>query len=494
MRIPVFGSGPRVTPESVSGGPGFPEDVNTFHYDFVVIGAGSGGYAAARTARALGATVAIVDRGPLGGLCILNGCMPSKTLLASSDLAQELRESEELGIAASEPKIDLHRIFARKRELIAGFADYRIEGIQTFPLYQGAARFESPHRVRVGDDVVLEGKNFLIATGSVVAPAVVPGLEEAGYVDSDAVLDSERLPKSVVVLGGGYVGSELGQFLARMGVRVTFLIRAKHLLSGEDADVGEALTFYFREEGIDVRTGVQLSHVEAAGGAKVVHYLQDGQRHSVAADEIFYALGRVPNIDGLDLDVAGVECHSITGVRVGPDLRTCVPHIFAVGDVTGRYALVHVAIFEGEIAARNAVLGTSEVADYSLQSTHTVFTDPQVAIVGRSEKELQAERVPYLSGSYPFSDHGKAVAINKTKGFVKMLASPDDGRILGAAIVGPEASDLIHEVIVAMYYRGNVHDFVKIPHLHPTLAEILTYPAEDIIEQIANRGNVVVSA
>ncbi len=473
---------------------GFSINVDTFRYDFVVIGAGSGGYAAARTARALGATVALVDRGPLGGLCILNGCMPSKTLLASSDLAQEFRESAELGIAPVEPAIDLRKVFARKRELIAGFADYRIEGIRTFPLYEGQASFESPHRLRVGDDVALEAKNFLIATGSVVAPPVVPGLAEAGYIDSDAVLDSESLPKSVVVLGGGYVGSELGQFLARMGVRVTFLVRAKHLLSTEDQDVGDSVTFYFREEGIDVRTGAQLSHVEVAGGQKIVHYIRDGVRESIAADEIFYALGRVPNFEGLDLDRAGVECHSITGIRVGPDLRTCVPNIFAVGDVTGTFALVHVAIFQGEIAARNAVLGTSEAADYSLQKTHTIFTDPQVAIVGRTEKELVADGTPYVAGSYLFSDHGKAVAINKTKGFVKMLAAPDDGRILGAAIVGPEASDLIHEVIVAMYYRGNVYDFAKIPHLHPTLAEILTYPAEDIIEQIATGDRAVASA
>jgi pyruvate/2-oxoglutarate dehydrogenase complex dihydrolipoamide dehydrogenase (E3) component len=460
----------------------------------VVIGAGSGGYAAARTARDLGATVALVDRGPLGGLCILRGCMPSKTLLASSDLAQEFRESAALGIAATDPKIDLGHIFARKRELIAGFADYRIEGLKSFPLFEGDAVFESPHKLRVGGDTVLEARSFLIATGSVVAPPVVPGLAEAGYIDSDVVLDRESLPKSVVVLGGGYVGSELGQFLARMGVRVTFLIRAKHLLSTEDKDVGDSLTFYFREEGIDVRSGAVLSHVEVVEGKKVVHYVRDGERQSVAADEIFYALGRVPNFAGLDLDRAGVECHPISGIRVGPDLRTCVPHIFAVGDVTGAFPLVHVAIYQGEIAARNAVRGTSELADYSLQKTHTIFTDPQVAVAGATEKELTAAGTPYLAGSYLFSDHGKAVAINKTKGFVKMLASPEDGRILGAAIVGPEASDLIHEVIVAMYYRGNVHDFIKIPHLHPTLAEILTYPAEDIVDQLSARAKMVVNA
>ncbi len=461
--------------------------METFRYDLVVIGAGSGGFAAARTARDLGATVALVDHGPLGGLCILRGCMPSKTLIASSDLVADIRDGAELGVTAGAPKIDLAHIFARKREVIAGFADYRIDGIKSFPLYEGLAAFESATALTVGTDVRLEAKNFVIATGSVVAPPIVPGLVEAGYLDSDAVLETSRVPESIVVLGGGYVGAELGQFLARMGVRTTFLIRAKHLLSTEDRDVGDAVTLYFREEGIDVRAGVLLSHVDVRDGKKVVHYTRDGEPGSVEADEIFYALGRVPNVGGLEIERAGVACHAVSGIEVGPDMRTTARNIFAVGDVTGYYPLVHVAIYQGELAARNAVLGAAEEADYALQRTHTVFTDPQIAAVGRSEKELQAARVPYLSGSYLFSDHGKAVAINKTKGFVKMLASPDDGKILGAAVVGPEASDLIHEVIVAMFYGGTVQEFAKIPHLHPTLAEIWTYPAEDIAEQIAAR-------
>jgi pyruvate/2-oxoglutarate dehydrogenase complex dihydrolipoamide dehydrogenase (E3) component len=468
--------------------------VKTFQYELVVVGAGSGGYAAARTARDLGASVAIVDHGPLGGLCILKGCMPSKTLLASSDLVYEIREGPVLGVHTAAPRIDLGQIIARKREVIAGFADFRIEGIKSFPLYEGQARFESTTRLIVGDDVTLEAKSFIIATGSVVAPPAVLGLEEAGYIDSDAVLDSFHLPKSIVVLGGGYVGAELGQFLARMGAETTFLIRAKHLLSPEDSDVGEAVTMEFRQEGIGVRTGSVPSHVELRDGKKVVHYVRDGKHESIAAEEIFYAFGRVPNIAGLDLDAAGVRCHAITGIEVGTDMRTCVPNVFAVGDVTGVHPLVHVAIYQGELAARNAVTGSSERADYSLQKAHTIFTDPQVAIVGETEKQLRAAGIDYVTGSYPFSDLGKAISINKTKGFVKMMASPHDGKILGAAIVGAEASNLIHEVIVAMYYGGTVHDFVKIPHLHPTLAEILTYPAEEIVGLIAAREKTAVAA
>jgi pyruvate/2-oxoglutarate dehydrogenase complex dihydrolipoamide dehydrogenase (E3) component len=256
------------------------------------------------------------------------------------------------------------------------------------------------------------------------------------------------------------------------------------VLSNEDADVGDALTFYLRGDGIRVETRALPVRAERRGNMKAVTYVRDGKEETVEAEEILYALGRVPNVAGLDLEKAGVTYHPVSGIEIDAATRTSAPNIFAVGDVTGCYPLVHVAIYEGELAARNAVLGTNQAGDYSLVRTHAIFTDPQVAAVGATEKELQRAGTPYLVASYPFADHGKAISINKTKGFVKMMASPSDGRILGGVVIGPEGSDLIHEVIVAMHYHSTVHEFVKIPHLHPTLAEIWTYPAEDIIAQI----------
>jgi pyruvate/2-oxoglutarate dehydrogenase complex dihydrolipoamide dehydrogenase (E3) component len=453
-------------------------------FDLVVIGAGSGGYAAARTARELGATVALVDRGPLGGLCILRGCMPSKTLIATGDAAHEIRHSSELGVHAGEPTVDFDAVMARKREIIQGFTDYRVAGIETFPVFHGEAAFESPHRLRVGDEV-LEGKSFVIATGSTIVPPMFPGLAETGYIESDEALELAAPPKSLIVLGGGYVGSELGQFYARIGVPTTILIRSGQLLTDEDTDIGEGLAQYFRDEGIAVETGAHVVRVSLGDdGRKVVHYTQDGVDKSVAAHEIFYALGRIPAIAGLNLQGAGVAYHAVTGVVIDDSMRTSQQHIFAVGDVTGRFALVHIAIQQGELAARNAINGAHEQVDYSVSKTHTVFTDPQVAIAGETEKELQRSKTPYVVASYPFNDLGKAISIGKTKGFVKMMADPNDGRILGAAILGPNGSDLIHEIIVALYYRSTVFDFVKIPHLHPTLAEIWTYPAEELVEKI----------
>lgn len=469
------------------------------NYDLVVIGGGSGGYAAARTARDLGARVAIADVGPLGGLCILRGCMPSKTLIASSDLMHEIREAGVLGVSSTEPRIDFRTMIERKREVIKGFADYRIEGLETFDLYDGSAQFLDEQRLAVGN-AVLHAPNFVVGTGSVIAPPAVLGLEETGYIDSDGALDLDAPPSSVIVLGGGYVAVELGQFFSRVGVATTIVIRKPRLLSATDADVGEALTGYLRDEGIRIIGEAIVTRAERNGNRKRVYFRKDGAERFVEAEEIFYALGRVPNVDGLGLERAGVRYHAVTGIEVDATLRTSNPHVFAIGDVTGRYPLVHVAIQQGEIAARNAIRGTREAIDYSLSKAHTIFSDPQVAVAGESEAELRAAGRPYLKATYPFADHGKAISIGKTKGFVKMLADPEDGCILGVQILGAEASDLIHEAIVALHFHATVFDFVRIPHLHPTLAEILTYPAEELVVKIegarmaAQRGDLPVAA
>jgi pyruvate/2-oxoglutarate dehydrogenase complex dihydrolipoamide dehydrogenase (E3) component len=230
-----------------------------------------------------------------------------------------------------------------------------------------------------------------------------------------------------------------------------------------------------------------------ADGAKAVHFMRDGREEEVAADEIFYALGRLPNIEGLGLENAGVRAHAIRGIEIDQTMRTSNRNIFAVGDVTGQFLLVHVAIQQGEVAARNAIRNADEHIDYSLSKAHTVFSDPQVAVAGETEKELVATGVAYVKASYPFSDLGKAISIGKTKGFVKMLASPVDGKILGVAILGAHASDLIHIPLAAMAFNASVFDYVKIPHLHPTMAEILTYPAEELADTIGAAAALAVA-
>jgi pyruvate/2-oxoglutarate dehydrogenase complex dihydrolipoamide dehydrogenase (E3) component len=459
-------------------------------YDLVVVGAGSGGYAAARTARELGAHVALVDEGPLGGLCILRGCMPSKAFLASSDAAYDAKEAGALGVHASPVSVDMPFVAARKRGLVRSFAEYRVDGIKTFPLYEGRARFISPTELIVScqPELALEADKFVIATGSVIGKPNVPGLPESGALDSDSVLELERIPESATVLGGGYTACELGQFLARMGARTTVVIRSGQLLSHSDEDVGVLLTRSFEDEGIEVVPNARITGVERRGGKRIVRVAPrgdvDGDEREIVSDAIFNALGRVPNVAGLDLEKAGVEYNPATGIRVDECLHTSNENIFAIGDVTGEFLLVHVAIYQGEVAARNAYSGTKERADYRIVSAHTIFCDPQVARVGASEKSLLAAKTPYVVGRYDFADHGKAMCLGKTKGFVKMMASRKNGEILGATCVGPQASELIHEVIVAMHYHGTVQEFMRIPHLHPTLAEIWTYPAEECAAQL----------
>ncbi|MGH7715894.1 MAG: dihydrolipoyl dehydrogenase family protein, partial [Vulcanimicrobiaceae bacterium] len=402
-------------------------------------------------------------------------------------------------VRSDEPRIDYRTMIERKREIIKGFADYRIEGLETFDMYPGNASFIDEHALAVGDQV-LRAPKFVIATGSIVAPPFFPGLEETGYIDSDAALDLNAPPGSIIVLGGGYVAVELGQFFSRVGVATTMLIRKTRVLSDVDEDVATALTGYLRDEGIRIVGGATVVRVERNGANKRVVYRKGAEEYAIEAEEIFYALGRVPNTEGLALDRAGVKSHSISGIEIDATLRTSNPDIFAIGDVVGRYPLVHVAIQQGEAAARNAIHGSREAVDYSLSKAHTIFSDPQIAVAGETERELSAANRSYLKSTYPFSDHGKAISIGKTKGFVKMLADPQDGCILGVQILGAEASDLIHEAIAAMHFHATVFDFVRIPHLHPTLSEILTYPAEELVVRIegtrmaAQRGDLPLAA
>jgi pyruvate/2-oxoglutarate dehydrogenase complex dihydrolipoamide dehydrogenase (E3) component len=462
-----------------------------FDYDFCVIGAGSAGYAAAVIARSLGKRVVIAEStAPLAGLCILRGCMPSKTLLRSAEVAHLVAEAPQFGIEPAGARVNVPAIVARKRRIIKEFTDYRVEDIERFPLLRGAVAFTGPDELMVGH-TALRAEKYLIATGSVINIPEIPGLSDAGYVTSDDVLEMDSLPESVVVLGGGLVACELAQYLARLGVKVTMLQRSLTLLSGEDPDVGFALQRALVDDGLEVRTGVTLLSAAKERGRKRVLFESDGTSGSAEGDEIFVALGRRASVEGLELAAAGIEFDR-RGIHVDTFLRTTNPDVYAAGDVIkDSTQLVHVAVNEGQTAARNALTGARLTIDYTLQGARGVFTDPQVAVAGLTERECKQRAIPYSVSSFPFDDLGKAIAVGATKGFVKMLAAPD-GAILGVAIVGAEAADLIHESIALLYFKANVRDVLAMPHLHPTLAEILTYPAEDLCERLEHEEHVLV--
>ena len=454
-------------------------------HDVIVIGGGSAGYAAARTVRDAGVDVAIVDQGPLGGLCILRGCMPTKAILRSAEVAALLRRAKEFGLSPVSVQADLSAIVDRKDRLVREFADYRIQQLHDprLMLYQSRAVFLSPREITV-EDTILSAGSFIVATGSRPSEVPIPGLAQAGYFTSDTILDLRMQPDSLIVLGGGAVALEIGQFFARLGTRVTILQRGPTLLSGMDEDVGCALEAALIDEGIEVVTGVQLLRVTHDETGKTIWVMKDGRERSFVGKEILQALGRRPNIEGLRLDLAEVI---VGGGRIVVDgaMRTSQAHIYAVGDVNDVTPIVHLAIQQGEIAAYNATHPgrPAKELDHRLD-TEVVFTDPQVAVMGLNEAACSAGRIPFLTASYPFADHGKALCLGASRGFVKLLCAPLTGELLGAQIVGPEAGELIHELIAVMYYHGTAADLLRMPHYHPTLAEIVTYPAESIVEQL----------
>ncbi len=344
-------------------------------FDVVVIGGGSAGYAAANEAQSKGAKVAIVDKGPLGGLCILRGCMPTKTILRSSDILALIRRAKEFGLSASNPSADLSLINDRKARLIGEFANYRIEQLNDpkFTLIEEHGSFISPHELVAGKHI-LSAENFIIATGSKVAEFPIPGLAEAGFFTSDDILELRKIPKSMIILGAGPVAVELAQFFCRIGTQTTLIQRSNHILSKVDEDLSRPLEARFREEGMEVYTGTKLKRVEKSRHGRTIFFSHKGKEQSITADEILQALGRQPNIDQLNLPAASVKVNQ-GRIEVDQEMRTNIPHIFAVGDVNGLHEIVHIAIEQGEIAAHNATQKGMRQFDERLKLSIT-FTEP----------------------------------------------------------------------------------------------------------------------
>jgi pyruvate/2-oxoglutarate dehydrogenase complex dihydrolipoamide dehydrogenase (E3) component len=460
-------------------------------YDFIVIGGGSAGYAGASTAARLGLKTAVIEGGAeIGGLCILRGCMPSKALLESAHRAEAIRRAGEFGLRAEYFGADGAAIRARKRRLIGEFADHRRQQLESgrFDFIRGQASFADAHHldVRLLDGGLrrIEARAFLIATGSVIHRIEIPGLKETGCLTSDEVLDADEIPASIVVLGGGAIALELASFYAGVGTRVTVIQRSPQVLKEMDADVAEALTDALERRGIEIFRDTELLRAVRAGDKKRIEFTHAGTERAVEANEILYALGRQANLAPLALERAGVavaKAHVLTNAS-----QQCGPaHIFAAGDVCGPHEVVHIAIQQGELAARNAARGLGrlggelEVIDYTLK-LFAVFTHPEVAAVGLLEREARSRGADFLTAKYAFADHGKALVRGESDGFVKLLAARDTRRILGAACIGPEASELIHEIAAAMHFGATAGDLARIPHYHPTLSEIWTYPAEEL--------------
>jgi pyruvate/2-oxoglutarate dehydrogenase complex dihydrolipoamide dehydrogenase (E3) component len=461
-----------------------------FDYDVAIIGGGSAGYAAARTCAAGGKKTVVIEGGEeVGGLCILRGCMPTKALLYGAEVFHMVRHAQTFGVVGDVPSIHFPTLMARKDRLIKEFADYRAKQLTSgkFGFIRAHARFTDPRTVELSDGKRLTAEYFVVCTGSKVAPSPFESLDEVGYITSDEALKLNHLPKSLIVLGGGAVAVEFAQFFCRLGTRVTLIQRSPHILKEEEPEAGAVIEKVFRRENMTVFTDTHLKAAWKEGGLKGVSFAQNDQTIRVAAEEILYALGRIPNTRDLGLDKAGVVL-DFDRFMTNSQMQSNIPHIFGAGDCTGMYEIVHIAIQQGEIAAYNILHPNNHRAIDYRSLISVIFTEPQVARVGLTEREAKQEKIPYLTASHPFNDHGKSMIMETLDGFVKLVANPQTGEILGGTCVGPMGGELIHEIVAAMHKRMTVHDLATMPHYHPTLAEIWTYPAEELAEAISKQS------
>ncbi len=457
-------------------------------FDLVVMGGGSAGYAAARTAYDLGKKVAVVDGAEeLSGLCILRGCMPSKTLIYSAEVLHLAKQGELFGFKGCEPVADLAAMQKRKREVIKEFSDYRKQQLEDgrFSLFRQKGILSSPKTIRLEDGTELSAEKILISTGSGIKTPDLPGLGEAPFKTSDDVLNLDTLPKECVVLGGGIVACELAQFLARVGCRVTQLQRSHQVLKEFSNEAGKVVGQALRDNGIDLLTNVNLQSIESLGGDRVrVNYEREGSSCSIETNFLFHAMGRAPATQGIGLEQVGVELLKSGHVKTNAFQQSSLDHIYAAGDCAGPHEIVHIAIKQGETAALHAFGQKIEPIHYDYL-LGVVFTDPQVARVGLSPEQINQRGIDPVSASFPFDDHGKSILMEAKYGYVAVHADRSTGVILGAECVSKDAGELIHSLSVAVALKATVSCLLKADWYHPTLSEIWTYPLEDIAEEIA---------
>ncbi len=452
-------------------------------YHLIVIGAGSGGLVTAAGAAGLGTKVALVERHRMGGDCLNTGCVPSKAIIRTAKLVYDLKTADRFGLPPSPlsppsmgggwGRIDLARVLQSVREVQKKIEPHdsaeRFQGLGIDVVF-GSFRFISPYEISDGT-VTLSAKRFVIATGA--APFVPPikGLGEIPYLTSDNVWDLKELPGRLVVLGGGPIGSELTQVFARLGSKVSVVEMADCLLNREDPEASCLIKERFQREGIEtlVNTRAQEVRKTAAGYELVLAHATEGEK-TVPFDQILVAVGRAPNVAGLDLEKAGVR-YSEKGIEVDPSLRTLASHIYACGDVAGPYQFTHTADHQARLILRNALFPGKSKIDYRVVPWCT-FTDPEVARIGLNEREAREKNVPYDVYSYNLHELDRALCDREGEGFIKVLTNKGTDQLLGVTLVGPHAGDLIHELALAMHQRIGLKKIVSMIHIYPTLAEV----------------------
>jgi pyruvate/2-oxoglutarate dehydrogenase complex dihydrolipoamide dehydrogenase (E3) component len=447
-------------------------------YDLLVIGGGSAGSAAAAEAVKQGLRrVLVVNDGELGGLCILRGCMPTKTLLATTDLLHDMLHGPELGVQVERPRVDFGAVMARKRRLVERFQRSKVAAMQAagYELVDGRARFVGPDAVEI-DGRRVTAKTFVIATGSRLHVPPVPDLEEVDYLHSDVLLELEAPPRSLLIQGSGAVGLEYATFFSGLGVPVTLLSRSALVNRGEDPELSRHMENVLKACGVTVHTGAVVEHFERIEGGLRAHVRRGTEHFTTEAERYLLALGREANLEGLDLAQAGIESDG-TKLVLDTCLATTNPRVFAAGDATDERQILHTGNMEGRHVARNAarlIAGQPLEAWVEEVPLFAVFTHPPYAECGLNETRARTAGLDVVSAHKEWANQGRGIVMGATPGAgcAKLIAERGTGRLVGAQLLGPRADDLIHVPATLMHFRGTVKDLVAMPWYHPTLSEM----------------------
>ncbi|UVI27657.1 dihydrolipoyl dehydrogenase [Paenibacillus spongiae] len=449
--------------------------------DTLVIGAGPGGYVAAIRAAQLGQNVLVVDKQYVGGVCLNVGCIPSKALISASHQYESISHADSFGITASDVKVDWNKVQDFKngvvKKLTGGVASLlKANKIQYF---NGEVMFINENEARVFNEQEAPRyrfKNCIIATGS--RPIELKAFPYGGrIVSSTEALSIPEIPKSLVVIGGGYIGVELGQMYARFGTKVTVIEGSDAILPGFDTDMSSLVAKKLKGVGAEIVTGAQAKSAEQTDKDVTVTYTVNGEDKQVTADYLLVTVGRRPNTDGeLGLDLINVKMTDRGLIEVNEQCQTSVPHIYAIGDIIAGPALAHKAMYEGRVAAE-AIAGQPSKIDYKCIPL-VVFSDPELSSVGYTEKEAKEKGHNVKVGKFPFNINGRALSLGVKEGFVKLVADADSGLVLGAQIAGIEASNMIAELGLAIEMGATLEDLALTIHAHPTLGEIVLDAAE----------------
>jgi len=443
--------------------------------DVCIIGTGPGGYIAAVRAAQLGMKVAVVEREELGGVCLNRGCIPTKAMLRSAELFMTMQHSAEYGILAENVTVDFSKVVARREKVVKQLTggvggllkSYGVEVVK------GTATLAERGKVRVsgGTDATVNAKNVIIATGSSPANLPIPGADGPGVIDSDGALALTEIPKSMLIIGGGAIGTEWACVFGAFGTKVTVVEMMPTLLPLEDEEMGRTLARSLQRQGVTMHTEAKLEEISQGddGQSVGVLTLKDGKQERVSAEKVLVGVGRKPNSADLGLEALGVTLDRRGFVEVDEYLRTSAGNVYAIGDVTGKQLLAHLAMHQG-VSAAEAIAGKGHPMDYKVVPACT-YTHPEVASVGLSEKKAREQGYDVRIGKFPFQANGRALTHGDAEGMVKIVADAKYGELLGVHIIGPTASELIPEAALGIRLESTLEDIAHTIHAHPTMAE-----------------------